>query len=76
MTFIKKLFRFFIYLVLAIILIIIVRALESRAMPNLNPWHRIAADKELLIINKYDNIDSYLIDEDTYIRDLFAKVAD
>ena len=76
MIFFKKLFRSVIYLVLIIIFIIIVRAWGSRSMPKLYPWHTVRTDKELLIANKYNNIDTYLKDEDAYIRNIFAKVAD
>ena len=76
MIFLKKLFRSVIYLVLVIVFIIIVGALKSRSMPDLYPWHTISTDKELLIANKYDNIDSYLKDEDAYIRKMFSKVKD
>lgn len=45
-------------------------------MPDLYPWHTIKIDEELLIAKTYDNIDSYLKDEDAYIRNMFSKVAD
>lgn len=76
MIFLEKLLRPAIYLVLIIIIIVIVRAWKSRSMPDLYPWHTIRTDKELLIANKYDNIDSYLKDEDAYIRKMFSKVKD
>jgi alpha-beta hydrolase superfamily lysophospholipase len=76
MKHLKKLIRPIIYIVLSIILVIIIRAWESRSLPNLKAWHTTAIDKELLVSNDYENIDSYLKDEDAYIRKMFAKVAD
>ena len=76
MKFFKNLIRPIIYVALAIALIIVVRAFDSRSMPKLYPWHTSSIDKELLVANEYDNINSYLKDEDIYIRKMFAKVAD
>jgi hypothetical protein len=61
MKFLKKLIRPIIYVALAIVLIIIVRAFDSRSMPKLYTWHTNHIDKELLVDNEYDNIDSYSI---------------
>ncbi len=80
MKFLKKLIRPAIFviafLIAVIFIIIIVRAWDSRSMPDLNDWHTTTIDDELLIVNQYDNIDFYLNDEDAYIRKMFAKVAD
>jgi len=76
MKFLKKLFWPVFYLILAIIFIIVVRALDSRSYPDLRPWHKTPVDKELLVSKDYKDIPSYLKDEDAYIRDLFAQVAD
>ena len=76
MNFLQKLILPAIYLVGAIIIILIIRAWKSRSMPDLYPWHTISIGKELLVENNYENIDSYLKEEDAYIRDLFAKVKD
>ena len=76
MRYFKGLIRLIKYLIAAVILILIVRAWDSRSMPDLYPWHTSSIDEELLVVNEYNNIDSYLKDEDTYIRNLFAKVMD
>ncbi len=74
--FLKKLFRPLVYIIVAGFLIIVIRAWDSRSMPSLDAWHTIPIEKELLINNQYEDIDSYLVDEDAYIRRLFSKVAD
>lgn len=76
MKFLKIFLRSAIFIIAAILFIILVRAWDSKSMPDLHPWHTASVDKELLIANQYDNIDSYLKDEDAYIRKMFAKVVD
>ena len=76
MQYFKGLIRLIKYLVAAVILILIIRAWDSRSMPDLYPWHTSSIGEELLVVNEYNSIDSYLKDEDTYIRNLFAKVMD
>jgi alpha-beta hydrolase superfamily lysophospholipase len=76
MNFLQKLIQPAIYLTAAVIFIIIVRAWKSRSMPELYPWHTTSIGKELLVANDYEDIDTYLKDEDAYIRGLFAKVMD
>lgn len=76
MKFIKKSIKLSLYLAIVIVFVIIVRAWNARSMPVLHPWHIMSIDKELLITKEYDNIDSYLKDEDTYIRKMYAKVKD
>ena len=76
MKIVKKLFWPSFYLILAVIFIIVVRAIDSRSLPDLRAWHSVPVDKELLVYKDYSDIDSYLKDEDVYIRKLFAKVAD
>ena len=63
MKFLKKLFRPAFYLILAIVFIIVVRALDSESLPDLKAWHRIPVGDELLVSKNYDDIDSYLKDE-------------
>ena len=75
MKFLKKLIQPIIYLIGALIFIVILRAWGSRSMPELHPWQTIMIDKELLIANTYNDIDTYLKDEDAYIRMMFSKVA-
>ena len=76
MKFLKILFRSAIFIITAILFIILVRAWDSKSMPDLHPWHTAAIDTELLIGKQYDDIDTYLKDEDAYIRKMFTKVAD
>ncbi|MCK5856050.1 MAG: alpha/beta fold hydrolase [Bacteroidales bacterium] len=76
MKFLKRLFWPLLYLILAIIFIVVVRALDSRSLPDLKSWHNTSMDKELLISRDYQDIDSYLKDEDVYIRAMFAKVSE
>ena len=76
MKFIKKLFWPVFYLIIAVVFIIVVRALDSRSLPDLKPWHKLVIEDELLVSKDYQSIDSYLNDEDRYIRDIFAQVAD
>jgi len=76
MKYLKKLIRPIIYIVLSIVLVMVIRAWESRSMPNLRPWHTTHIEKELLVNHNYKDISSYLKDEDIYIRKMFAKVAD
>ena len=45
-------------------------------MPDLYPWHTSSIGEELLVANEYNSIDSYLKDEDAYIRNLFEEVID
>ncbi len=71
----KYLHQFY-YLLGSLIFIGIVLSWESRSMPELRTWNKVEVDKELLISKDYNDIDSYLKDEDNYIRQMFAKVAD
>lgn len=76
MKFLKKLIRPILYFIAALIFIIVARAWESRSLPDLCSWHRTSIGKEVLFAKKYTDIDSYLKDEDAYIRNLYAQVAD
>ena len=76
MNYLQKLILLVIVLVAAVIIIIIVRAWKSTSMPKLHPWHTTSIGKELLVENNYENIDAYLKEEDTYIKNLFAIVMD
>jgi len=58
------------------LLIILIRAFEVRSLPDLNNWHTLNIEKELLTSKKYENIEAYLKDEDRYIREMFAQTAD
>lgn len=72
----KKLLTPILYLITTVIIIIFIRAFDSRSMPNLHPWHTTKVDKELLISTEYHDIDTYLKDEDAYVRKMFAKMTD
>ena len=76
MKYLKKLIRPIIYIVLSIILVVVIRAWESRSLPDLKLWHTTPIEKELLLSKDYESIETYLKDEDIYIRKMFAKVAD
>ena len=76
MKFLKKLIRPFLYFIAALIFIVVVRAWDSRSLPDLRPWHKVSIGDEVLFSKKYTDIDSYLKDEDAYIRELYAQVAD
>jgi alpha-beta hydrolase superfamily lysophospholipase len=76
MKFLKKFIHPLLYFIAAVIFIIVVRALDSRLLPDLRPWHRTSIGKEVLFSKEYKDIDSYLKDEDAYIRELYSQVAD
>ena len=76
MKFLKKFIRPLVYFIAAVIFIIVARAWDSRSLPDLRPWHRTSIGKEVLFSKEYKDIDSYLQDEDAYIRNLYAMVAD
>ncbi len=72
----NKLLHQLIYLLVSLIFIIVILSWESNSMPDLRPWNRVPVGPELLVNKDYDDIDSYLKDEDAYIRKMFALVAD
>jgi len=70
----KQIVKIITILASLIILIVVIRAFDARLMPDLSPWHKTSVGKELLVNNEYETIEDYLIDEDSYIRDLFSKM--
>lgn len=74
--FLKKIFKIVVFIAGLTFLIIVIRAFEARTNPDLSAWHTTAIGNELLLNNEYENIDAYLKEEDSYIRDLFAQMAD
>lgn len=52
MQYFKGFIRLIKYLIAAVILIIIIRAWDSRSMPDLYPWHTSSIGEELLVVNE------------------------
>ncbi len=64
------------FIVFLLVLIVAFSVYQSDQMPELKKWHTLKPGKELLLTKDYPDINSYLKDEDAYIRKIFEEVAD